>query len=379
MPRKRRFGYIRKLPSGKYHASFIGPSGQRQNAPATFVTKTDASRWLARVEADLSRGNWMLDEQLGRTSFRTYAENYLTTGQAHGDIGARWAETCRRNMRLHMTPLLDQPLVGITPTVVRDWYTAALRGEGGRVSIAQSYRFLRAVLNAAIRDQAIDRNPCNIPGAGSTKTRERKIATADQIAQLITTISPERYRAAVVLAAWCGLRRGEVCGLRVEDVDLKNGVVWVLKNRVELLESSQAYDKDPKTDAGKRDVNVPPHVLTFLKIHAKQWAGTEYFFVGRDGNRMRGNAVYQAFRRARAKVGLDIAFHDLRHTGQSLAAAAGATLADLKKRLGHSSTGAAMRYLHALEGRDAEVAKALSALAESGTGFKLTPPPTKAG
>src|SRR5690606_36268695 len=218
-----------------------------------------------------------------------------------------------------------------------------------------------------------------IPGAGSTKTRERKIATADQIAQLITTISPERYRVAVVLAAWCGLRRGEVCGLRVEDVDLKNGVVWVLKNRVELLESSQAYDKDPKTDAGKRDVNVPPHVLTFLKIHAEQWAGTEYFFVGRDGNRMRGNAVYQAFRRARAKVGLDIAFHDLRHTGQSLAAAAGATLADLKKRLGHSSTGAAMRYLHALEGRDAEVAKALSALAESGTGFKLTPPPTTAG
>lgn len=375
MAGKRRFGMIRKLPSGKYQASFIGPSGRRQYAPDTFVTKTDAGRWLARVEADLSRGAWLLDEALARTPFRTYAENYLTTNP---DVGERWAETCHRNMRLHMAALLDQPLAGITPTVVREWYTAALRGKGGRVSIAQSYRFLRAVMNAAIRDQAIDRNPCNIPGAGSAKSRERKIATADQVAELIATITPERYQAAVVLAAWCGLRRGEVCGLRTSDVDLDAGVVWVKNNRVELLESSRAYDKDPKTEAGKRDVAVPPHVLTFLRLHAEQWAGPDYFFVGRDGNRMRGNAVYQAFVRAREKIDVEISFHDLRHTGQSLAAAAGATLADLKKRLGHSSTAAANRYLHALDGRDAEVAKALSVLARSAVSGQFTPSTTEA-
>lgn len=156
-------------------------------------------------------------------------------------------------------------------------------------------------------------------------------------------------------------------------------MVWVQKNRVELLESPKAYDKDPKTEAGKRDINVPPHVLTFLKAHAKQWAGKDYFFVGRDGARMRGNAVYQAFKRARTKVGVDITFHDLRHTGQSLAAAAGATLADLKKRLGHSSTAAANRYLHALDGRDAEVAKALSVLAKNGIGMQLNTATTSKG
>lgn len=371
---RRPFGLVRKLPSGRFQASFIGPSGQRQYAPNTFVTKTDAGRWLTLVEADRSRGKWLRNERVGRTLFREYAETYLTTGLVKGDIGERWAETCRRNMRLHMVALLDQALLDITPGVVKDWHDAVIRGKGGRVSIAQSYRFLRAVMNAALREEGIDANPCNIPGAGSAKARERNIATAAEVAALITTISPERYQAAVVLAAWCGLRRGEVCGLRVEDVDLNAGVVWVQKNRVELLESSKAYDKDPKTDAGKRDVNVPPHVLTFLKIHAKQWAGPEYFFVGRTGSRMRGNAVYQAFARARKKVGVDITFHDLRHTGQSLAAAAGATLADLKKRLGHSSTAAANRYLHALEGRDAEVAKALSVLARSGAGLKPTSP-----
>jgi integrase len=82
---------------------------------------------------------------------------------------------------------------------------------------------------------------------------------------------------------------------------------------------------------------------------------------------MRGDAVRQAFARARKEVGLDgFRFHDLRHTGQTLAAATGATLPDLMKRLGHASPAAANRYLHAVEGRDREIAAALSHLAEHG-------------
>jgi integrase len=64
----------------------------------------------------------------------------------------------------------------------------------------------------------------------------------------------------VLLAAWCGLRRGEVLGLRSGDVDLQAATVTVRRNRVELLESPVAFDDDPKTDAGKRTVAIPPHV-----------------------------------------------------------------------------------------------------------------------
>ena len=145
----------------------------------------------------------------------------------------------------------------------------------------------------------------------------------------------------------------------------------VSKNWVELLESPEKFEKDPKSEAGKRTVHIPPHVLPVLRTHAKDFAGPEFFCVGKDGKRMRGNAIYQAFVRARKRVGLDISFHDLRHTGQSLAAATGATLADLKKRLGHSSSAAAQRYMHAIEGRDLEIAKALSTLASAGDAAKL--------
>lgn len=363
---RRRFGYVRRLPSGRWQASFVGPNGQRQYAPDTFRTKTDADRWLVAVEADISRGAW-LDDQLGRETFGNYAAAYL---RENPEVGERWAETCRRNMRLHMTDLRDLPLIGITPPVVRSWYAAALAGDGGKTSIAQSYRFLRAVMNAAKRDNAILMNPCQIPGAGGDRAKERGIATPSEVQQLVDAIT-HRYRAAVLLAAWCGLRRGEICGLRTEDVDVVGGVVWVRQSRVELLESPRKFDKEPKTDAGRRQVAVPPHLKPYLVEHMTKWAGAERFFIGRDGAPMRGNAIYQAFVRARNRVGVDVSFHDLRHTGQTLAASTGATLADLKKRLGHSSTAAAVRYLHAVEGRDKELAGELSKLAARGDAVRL--------
>lgn len=148
-----------------------------------------------------------LDEQTGRQVFGKYAEAYLRDSP---DVGERWAGTCTRNIRLHMTDLLDLPLIAISPAVVRSWHAKALAGTGGRTSIAQSYRFLRTVMNCAVRDGAIAVNPCQIRGAGKDMAKERPIASPAEIVELVDAITP-RYRAAVLLAAWCGLRRGEVC------------------------------------------------------------------------------------------------------------------------------------------------------------------------
>ena len=75
--------------------------------------------------------------------------------------------------RLHLAPLHDVPLRALAPSVVREWHASALRGRGGRVSIQQSYRFLRAVMNTAVRDGAIEKNPCQITGAGTDRAKER--------------------------------------------------------------------------------------------------------------------------------------------------------------------------------------------------------------
>ncbi|GAA4939222.1 tyrosine-type recombinase/integrase [Actinoplanes utahensis] len=365
---KRRFGLVRKLPSGRFQASFINPAGVRQNAPDTFKTKTDANRWLTLVEADLSRGTW-LDHRAAAEPLGNYMRAVLRDSPK---IGVRWRETCERNMRLHLAPLVDMPLRAVTATQVREWHAAALRGKGGRTSISQSYRFLRMVMNVAVRENVIAKNPCQIPGAGVVQASERPVASPAQVVELVEAITP-RYRTAVLIAAWCGLRRGEIAGLRVTDVDLTEHTITVRKNRVEPLHNrGKAHDKDPKTEAGKRTIAVPPHVIPILRLHLDEFAGKERLFISRDGSPLRGNTLYQAFVRARKKVGLDhLSFHDLRHTGQTLAAQTGATMADLMKRLGHSSMAAARRYLHAVDGRDKEIAKALSALAAHGDAARL--------
>jgi len=156
MPR-RRFGYVRKLPSGRYQASFTPPSGQRQAATTTFRTNADASRYLDRVELDIRRGHWVKESGLGNRTLRECCEAYL---EENPRIGKRWAETCRRNMRLHLVDLLDLPISAVSAPVVRAWHAKVLRGNGGRTSISQSYRLVRSVLNVAVQDEAILRNPC---------------------------------------------------------------------------------------------------------------------------------------------------------------------------------------------------------------------------
>ena len=316
----------------------------------TFTRKRDAEVWLTNVEVELSRGTWIGTEGQ-KILFGEYAREYLT-----GDnIGESWRSTCLMLLRVHLTDLVTLPLASITPRTVRAWHTKALKGTGGRVSIAQSYRLVRAVMNQAIRDELIVRNPCNIPGAGADAARERRIASPQQIYDLIDAID-ERYRAPVLLAAWCALRRHEVVQLAPGDVDLDAGMVHVRKS---------------KTPAGVRTVAIPPHIIPVLN-EARQWSDRDSFFTSPRGGRMVANTFYHAFVRARSIVGLDhLTIHDLRHTGNTLAANAGATTKDLMLRSGHASEAAAKRYLHTVEGRDAEIAKALSKMAEHGNAAKL--------
>jgi integrase len=228
------------------------------------------------------------------------------------------------------------------------------------------------VLNTAVREGLMVRNPCLIPGAGVVRAAERPVATPTEIIALVEAISPH-YRSAVLIAAWCGLRRGEIAGLLVEDVDLTGHTITVRRNRIEPLAApGDAVDRDPKTTAGNRTVAIPPHVVPLLRVHLDQYAGPVRLFVSRNGSPLRGNTLYQAFVRARRKIGRDdLTIHDLRHTGATLAAQTGASLADLMKRLGHSSMAAARRYMHAVDGRDREIAQALSTLAGHGDAARL--------
>jgi integrase len=185
---------------------------------------------------------------------------------------------------------------------------------------------------------------------------------------------PEKQRLLVLLAAWCGLRFGELTELRRSDIDMRNGRIKIRRAVVHL--NGEAIVGTPKSDAGIRDVAIPPHLLPTVKAHISehtQFGRDGLLFPAKDGGHLAPSSVYgRSPTRTRAGWGFynarvaakrpDLRFHDLRHTGAVLAAATGATLAELMARLGHSTQGAALRYQHAAQDRDMEIAKRLSAM-----------------
>ena len=165
--------HVRKLPSGRFQASFIPPgraSGRTRPTPSRpRPTPTGGWRWSRRTSP--AGPGWTT--ALAAETFGNYARAVLRDSPK---IGVRWRETCERNLRLHLAPLSTCPLRALVRHPVREWHAAALRGDGGRTSISQSYRFLRMVMNIAVREGIIARNPCQIPGAGTVKSRRSHLS-----------------------------------------------------------------------------------------------------------------------------------------------------------------------------------------------------------
>lgn len=139
---------------------------------------------------------------------------------------------------------------------------------------------------------------------------------------------------------------------------MRRGVTW--PNGVSTIGT-------PKSMAGIRDVHIPPHLIATVSAHLERHIDTSpdglLFRAVRGGN-MHPRTFGKLYDNARKEVGRpDLRFHDLRHTGAVMAARAGATLAELQARLGHSTATAAMRYQHASSDRDAEIARRLSSMA----------------
>ncbi|WP_308290418.1 tyrosine-type recombinase/integrase [Streptomyces meridianus] len=222
----------------------------------------------------------------------------------------------------------------------------------------KAYQILRAILNTAVDDGLIQRNPCRIKGAGTTKTAERPFLDIGEVFALADAV-PGRYRVLILLAAFTGLRFGELAALQRCDVDLERRTVAVRRSQAETR-STGLLVKTPKSAAGIRTVSFPSSLTNELAAHIAEFAEpgrTGLVFVGPRGGSLRRNNFRRLWTKAVKATGLgDVHFHDLRHTGNTLAATGGATTRELMQRMGHSSVRAALIYQHLVNGRDRAIA-----------------------
>lgn len=336
-PKKRNFGSIRQLKSGKFQARYVGRDGRTINGPRSFSTYRQADQWLSSEQTDLIRGVWR-DPHAGNVTLNDYAAAWLAertwlkpkTKHLYRDQLTRFIWTPRPDhpngdvtfaMRLG-----ERPIRQITRAMVDRWHdwvlaesregaarrapseqegsprwNAALRRwavsqdipvastgriplhvrqawehagrpallparapspDAGNVQASQTYRLLHAILETAKTDGLILDNPCRKRGAAQTKSAERKPATLTEL-EAIAAATPDRYRAAIWLAAWGGLRAGEIFALTRGNVNVGADSVNVEQAVVHLPDKGFIYGS-PKTRAGVRTVHLPKFVMLEL-------------------------------------------------------------------------------------------------------------------
>ncbi|MET8561689.1 tyrosine-type recombinase/integrase [Streptomyces flaveolus] len=356
--RRRRFGAVRQYRSGRWTASYLGPDGERIRADETFETKKDAEVWLSQVEADLSRGDWRAPDA-GAVNFRVYAEKWVE----ERELAVRTEDLYKHLLRLHILPTFAELDVDeITAPRVREWRAERLRTTKAKTTVAKAYRLLKGILETAVDDDLISRNPCRIKGAGKESASERRIATVAQVDALADAIGI-RWRLMVYLGAYGPMRPEELAGLRRRDIDADNLVIRVRRAEPERTNGKRAPGPT-KSDAGARVVVLPAFLHKELRQHLAWFAekGPDgLVFVGEKGAPFRRTSFGRKWRRARAAAGLpdDFRFYDLRHTGHTLSTRSGATLKDTMVRAGQSSEKAALIYQHSDEERQRDVAAGL--------------------
>lgn len=159
----------------------------------------------------------------------------------------------------------------LTPSGLRRWHSGLLKaGRPGPSTVAKAYRLLHTILATATADELIVKNPCVIKGAGVERTPEREVVTVAQVWELADAVE-ERYRALVLMAAFTGLRRGELFGLTRRRIDLLHTTVTVAEQRQQLKDGTVVIGP-PKTDAGRRTLSLPAPLVPELEAHLAAYA-----------------------------------------------------------------------------------------------------------
>lgn len=379
MTRRRGFGEVERRVSatGKvtHRARYAMPDGTRYSR--TLTTRMDAEAWLAAERVLIDREEWTPPRA------RQAAESKRQAAAASNTVGS-FAErfvverglrpTTQKNYRLLLgTRILpyfaDTPLTEVTLTEIKQW--RASLDPATAASNAAAYRLLRALLQSAEEEELIFRAPPKIRGAGSSPVRRVAVpATLDELAVIVDAM-PERLRLLIVLAAFVGLRQGELLELRRSDVDGVTGRLSVTRKvdkdvipgaHNACLECGRVISA-PKTASGVRTVHVPPPFLAMLQRHLLEHCApgpAGLLFPGDRTDHMSVRYLMDRYRPAREAAGRpDLTIHHLRHTALTMAGQHGATAAELQARAGHASQAAMAIYQHATLDRDRSLAEAI--------------------
>ncbi|NDO18447.1 tyrosine-type recombinase/integrase [Lachnospiraceae bacterium MD329] len=233
-------------------------------------------------------------------------------------------------------------------------------------TIAEYHRLISSILTAAVQWQVIPSNPCNRVKPPKAERKEAVSLDEVQAAELISCLQSEpiKYRTAVMLTLYTGLRRGEVCGLNWSDIDFKNSIISINKSVLYSADRG-VYEDTTKTKSSNRIINIPSDMIKLLKQYQTEqmkqqlamgdmWIDSGKIFTSTNGSMINPDTLSTWFKGFIRRHNLpDIHYHNLRHTAATLLIAGGVDIATVSKRLGHADRTTTLNiYTHAIKSAD---------------------------
>lgn len=381
----RSFGTIIET-RGRFKVRYTGPDRQIHRAGITFTTRERAQGWLFEERKLIELHEWTppslrrAQVHTDELSFNEFARDWIAKRLVRGrplkdrtrehylDIHQRW-----------FTALHELQLASITQADIDRWYHTLPAAPTMR---NHAYSLLKSIYRTAVTRNLVEQSPVDLEGATARSTpKDVTLLTVAQV-QALADAMPPRHRLLILLAAWCGLRFGELTALRRRDIDLAEGTITVAQAAVTV--SGQRLITTPKSAAGYRSIYLPPHLTEDVRQHLAVFTPTgadALVFPGTEGQPLTPGQIHghsprfdkrtgkkqhpgNGFYKARHQIGRpDFRFHDLRHFAATMAAISGATTKELMQFAGHSDIHVAMRYQEAVTDRKRDLAHRMTALA----------------
>lgn len=355
-------------------------------------TKKDAEVELAKFVTEVQNGLIIDGKSLKFSEFteiwkRDYGSKELAPS------------TYKRYCRMLETRLL--PYFGhfyinkIKPTDIMKFYdllekdTQLVRKKGNNGSktkkplsgktILEHHRLLRALLHKAVYWQLIVANPAERVQPPKARKPKRKSYDDEQTKILLENLEllsseDTKYKVAIILTVFTGVRLGELMGLEWQDVDFKNGIISINRSS-QYLADMGVFTKVPKTESSIREIAIPEFIISLLEeyklwyeeqksIYGELWTDSDRLFVQADGKPMHPSTISKWFVKYVGQIGLPVInFHGLRHTNASLLVAQNIDIAVISARLGHAQISTTLDfYVHPLLSHNRKAGYALENL-----------------
>ncbi len=392
---KQRTAAPRKDANGTW--SFVadvepGPKGERRQVRRRgFPTRKAAQEALDKLRVTAREGAFVAhDRQRLGEYLTTWIESLKVAGLEESTI-----KSYSRNMRLHVTPYIGGIRLQALTAQHLDVLYATLLAEGWKKggkprglsprTVRYIATILKSALSDAVRKDLIVRNVADAatpPSAKSARAPEMRFWTPGELQAFLLYMAEHRHFALFRLAAMTGMRRGEVCGLKWDAVDLEAGVVHVRRQLVVVEDESgqprrvvlKAY---PKSDAGRRAIDIDDATVAALRkqkvrqaehrlVAGGSYRDDGFVFTEPDGSHLHPERVGECFDWHHPRAGVPrIRFHDIRHTHCAHLIAAGQNVKEISRRMGHASVAFTLdRYGHLMPESGSKAASAVAALVD---------------